>query len=330
MLSCDILRLLGNEPIGFVDVGARDGVHPLIDPIARAVAVLGFEPDQAECARMRADPDLKNRFARIDIEPSALADREGTAILHEIAAATNTSLRPTHPTFVSRYNMVKWHEVGQSSIETTTLDRVLFAGRANEPNWGEALKIDTQGTEHEILTGARQTLQERTLFACIEVSFCELYVGQKLFSEVELLMREFGLSFYGFGNVFSRSRKSLDKRSYWGRERLFQADAYFYRDPFDPGNATRKFSRRSRIILAIFALLGGYHDFALELLANAGDDLAVIYDAVIAKASVPSGAGRVQVRELLSAIEARPDQENVLIGKFVDERRLRNDFHDVA
>jgi FkbM family methyltransferase len=330
VLTSDILQLLENEPIGFVDVGARGGVHPLVDLIAGAVAVLGFEPDEAECARMRADPDLQNRYARVDIEPCALADREGTATLHQIVASTNTSLRPTNPTFLSRYNMVKWHEVGQSSIGTTTLDSILFTTRANEPHWGEAIKIDTQGTEHEILIGARRMLEQRTLFACIEVSFCELYIGQKLFAEVELLMREVGLSFYGFGSIFSRSRKSLDKRRYWGRERLFQADAYFFRDPFDPGNAGRSFSRRDTIVLAVFALLAGYHDFGVELVANAPDDLALIRDAIISNASLPDGAGLAQMRGLLAAIEARPDQENVLIGRFVDERRTRNDFYDVV
>ena len=97
---------------------------------------------------------------------------------------TNSSLRAPNQRFVDRYAMTKWHEVGQSPIETTTLDDVLFSRRAAEPDWGEAVKIDTQGTEYEILLGARRTLQERTLFLCVEVSFCELYCGQRLFSDV--------------------------------------------------------------------------------------------------------------------------------------------------
>src|SRR5687768_7800084 len=110
MLASELNRLLEGDPIGFVDIGARGGVHPLIDPVAPAVAVLGFEPDKAECARMRADQALKDRYASLEVEPFALADRVGTATLHEIVAPTNTSLRPTNLTFVSRYDMVKWHE----------------------------------------------------------------------------------------------------------------------------------------------------------------------------------------------------------------------------
>ena len=209
MPASTILRLLGDRPIGFVDVGARGGAHPLIEPVGQAVAVLGFEPDAAECERIRRDDALNRRFARLEIEAAALSNTAGAAMLHHVAAPTNSSLRAPNPCFVDRYAMTKWHEVGQSPIETTTLDDVLFSGRAAEPDWGEAVKIDTQGTEYEILLGARRTLQERTLFLCVEVSFCELYCGQKLFSDVELLLREAGFSFYGFDRLFNRSRKTL-------------------------------------------------------------------------------------------------------------------------
>jgi FkbM family methyltransferase len=323
------MPLLGG-PIGFIDVGARGWVHPLIDPLAPAMAVLGFEPDQAECERMNADPELRGRYARMELVPVALAEQDGPATLHEIIAPTNTSLRSPNPVFVSRYDMVKWREVGQTQITTTTLDRVLFESRADEPFWGEALKIDTQGTEHEILLGARRTLTERTLFACIEVSFCELYVGQKLFSEIELLMREFGMSFYGFDNNSTRSRRALDKRRYAGKERGFQADAYFFKDPFDPANVGRPVTRRQRAILATFALLSGYHDFALELVDGAGEDFEPLRAEMLAKAALPAQKGREDARSLLDAIEARPEDANVLVGKFVDRRRAFNDYNDVV
>src|SRR5262249_46452437 len=150
------------------------------------------------------------------------SDRTGIATLHEVSAPTNTSLLPPNPLFVQRYNMSKWQEIGRSSVETTTLDSVLFAKARDEANWGEAMKIDTQGTEYEILLGAERVLRERTQFLCVEVSFCELYAGQKLFSDVEVLLRARGFSFYGFDRMFNRSRKSLDKRSHWGRERVIQ------------------------------------------------------------------------------------------------------------
>ena len=326
----DILRRLGGNPIGFVDIGARGEVHPLVDPIAAAVAVLGFEPDAEECERMRDAIGLYERYARFEIEATALSDRAGPATLYEISAPTNSSLLPPNPVFVERYAMQKWQVVKESRLDTLTLDDVLFSRRADDLFGGEALKIDTQGTEFEILSGARRTLAERTQFLCVEVSFCELYKGQRLFSDVEKFLRDFGFSFYGFDRTYNRSRKALDKSRYWGRERPIQADAYFFKDPYDPAHTGRPISERNRIILTTFALLTGYHDFALELLKDAAGDVAVLRDAITSAAQLSSDADRTATRDLAEAVEARPQHANILVGKFVDQRRARNDFFDVA
>jgi FkbM family methyltransferase len=324
-----ILRLLGDRPIGFVDIGARGGVHPLVESVGQAVAVLAFEPDAAECERIRRDEASSRRFARLDIEAAALSNIAGPATLHHVVVPTNSSLRAPNPLLVARYDMAKWREVGQSLLATTTLDDVLFSRRAAEPDWGEALKIDTQGTEYEILLGARRTLQERALFLCVEVSFCELYDGQKLFSDVELLLRQAGFSFYGFDRLFNRSRKTLDKRSHWGRERTIQADAYFFKDPFDRPANEQAFTTRALATLAVFALTTGYHDFAIELLDRIGDDATELRRRVTAQSTLSAAVSRGEAQKLAQAVEARPEDANILIGKFVDERRGCNDYFDI-
>jgi FkbM family methyltransferase len=316
-------------PIGYVDIGARGGVHPLVEPIAPAVAVLGFEPDATECVRILAEETAHPRYARLALEPIALSDRAGTAVLVRTTVETNASLREPNPTFVERYAMEKWRPVGRGTVDTATLDGVLLERLGREPHWGEAIKIDTQGTEHEILLGAQRVLRERTLFLCVEVSFCELYLGQKLFSDVEALLRANGFSFYGFDRMFHRSRKSLDKRRYWGRERIIQADAYFFKDPRDRVAPQRPFGSRDAAILALFGLLAGYHDFALEMLEGLGDRAAALRRAVLARAELPVERSRRELDTLASDVKRRAEDANLLIGRFVDERRTRNDYFDV-
>lgn len=319
--------LLGEQPIGFIDIGARGGVHPLVEDIAASVAVLGFEPDAEECRRIGQSAD-QTRFAELAIEPAALYDRKGTATLHEIVAPTNSSLLAPNPKFVRRYDMRKWHEIGSSKVETTTLDEVIFNRLTARPHWGEVLKIDTQGTEFEILVGAERTLTQRALFLCIEVSFCELYLGQKLFSDVEIYLRQRGFAFYGFDRIFNRSRKTLDKRTNWGRERMIQADAFFFRDPFDGLAATRAIDRRSRLVMAIFATITGFHDFALELIEEF-DDVGAFRDAILQRAQLSPEKAGAEVGALREAIKEKPTEANVLVGRFVDQRRGLNDYFDV-
>ncbi len=51
-IAAEIVRRLGGNPIGFVGIGDRDEVHPLVDPIAAAVLSLSFEPDVKRCRLM--------------------------------------------------------------------------------------------------------------------------------------------------------------------------------------------------------------------------------------------------------------------------------------
>ncbi len=232
-------KWFSEQPLGFVDVGARGGVHPLVTPIAGCVDVLGFEPDEEACKAMEG------------CVPFALSDVVGPAMLHRCAASTNDSLRPINQAFIDRYRMVKFAQTGASIVQTTTLDIAL----ADLPEQGEFLKLDTQGTEYEILQGAHNTLDEHTVAIYCEVEFAQIYKGQKLFGDIEVFLRSYGFAFIGFDNMSYRSRWRL------GRERLLHADALFIKDPLD-----RALTPRQNAVAAMACLLCGYEDLAKEII----------------------------------------------------------------
>lgn len=325
---------LAATPLGFVDVGARGGVHPLVDPVARHTAVLGFEPAADECARLQAELALGSPWARCDLEPQALGAAPGAAELHVLSAPTNSSLRAPNHAFTERYAMAKWRELGREPLALTTLDHVLFAERSAETFWGEIVKLDTQGTEHEILRGARRTLRERTVALVCEVSFCELYRGQRLFSEVEILLRRSGFAFYGFASLHHRSKRALDKRASAGRERLLYADAVFLRDPLPGGPAADLPCEPRRLhVLFVAALLLGYGDFALELARATwadGAERARIESLVRRASATAPGAAQAAALALADEVTTAPELANVAVGRFVDARRWCWDYDDLA
>lgn len=328
-------QALRAAPLGFVDVGARGGVHELVEPVARCTAVLGFEPAADECARLRAELAAGSPWARCEIEPQALAARPGRADLHVLSAATNSSLRPPNTAFTERYRMDKWRELERTELAVTTLDQVLFEQRPDERHWGELIKLDTQGTEYEILRGASRMLRERTVAVVCEVSFCELYRGQRLFSEVELLLRRRGFAFYGFSSLHHRSQRALDKRLAAGRERVLYGDAVFLRDPLPGGSprAAATASTRQLHVLFTAALLFGYGDFALELARATwadGAEAARIESLVRRTSAREPAAARDAALDLAGRVTAAPDLANVAVGRFVDERRWCWDYDDVA
>jgi FkbM family methyltransferase len=328
----DVGRSLAAEPLGFIDIGARGGVHSLVAPLAKSVAVLGFEPDLPACDEMNAMMARDKIWARGLCLPTALADREGPATLHLCAVPTNHSLLPINAEFVARYRMDKFAQTGSFALNAERLDTVLAKRPSGEPNWGEFMKIDTQGTEYEILQGARRTLAERTSALFVEVEFCEIYAGQKLFSDLERLLREEGFAFFGFHSTHERSRKMLDKKRYIGRERLLHADAIFFKDPLESRQATM--APRQRHVVLACALLCGFFDFALELieagLAGADAPERERLTSLVRKlASFPPENAAKTALALADEVRANPSDANLRVGRFVDERRAICNFEDV-
>jgi FkbM family methyltransferase len=320
-------RMFRDRPIGFVDVGARGGTHPLLEPIATITAVLGFEPDEQECARLMADPAVTRPWASLELMAKAVWSHACEIDLHLAAVPTNTSLLAPNPPFVERYGMAKFREIGVATITTTTLDAVL----ADTGFPAEFIKIDTQGSEYEILEGFRTALNGPCVAVVAEVWFCPVYRDAKLFSEIELLMREHGFSFYGWLSWHMRSQRQLNKRRERGRERALYADAVFFKDPL-PGSAVSvDTDDRQKHVLCMTALLLGYHDFALELARSFAEpgDLPAIERLVRSCAALSPDATRREVQELAAQVAADPESANVAAGSFADRHRHYFDYDDM-
>lgn len=310
-------------------MGARGGVHELVVPIASRTAVLGFEADPIEAQRLSLAFQDEGPWQQIKILPVAVAGHSGSATLHMTAAASNSSLLSTNPIYIDRYDMDLWREVSQEKLHTSTIDEVIFSMPEANVLWGEIIKLDTQGTEFEVLSAAARVLTERTICVVTEVSFCELYTGQKMFSEIELLLRERGFSFYGFGAIHNRSQKTLNKDKHYLKERPIQADAIFFKDPFS-GSPGANLDSRQQALLCLSAILLQYYDFAAELANHAwGEAAGTILELINNLSSYPATQTVADAEALLSDISQNSEMANRLVGRFVDERRQYCDYKDV-
>jgi len=327
-------RMLTVAPFCFVDVGARGGVHELASPVARHTASIAFEPDEDECNRLRARYAGKTDWAALEFEPVALYCRSGTLPLYLQKVATNHSLLPPNRPFIERYRMEKFSQIGETRVTVRTLDEVLAQRRSRgEISSPDLIKLDTQGSEFEVLVGGAQALRSDVVAIVTEVSFCEVYAGQKLFSDLDFLLRDAGFSFFGFDSLHQRSRRFLDKHTQISRERAIFGDAVFLKDPLPGGRAGGSLSPRKLIGLFLSAVLTGYHDFALELVAGTelrglqgGEELEIMVRDL---ASAPPAVAVRAVRDLANAVEQAGDRGNLEVGRFVDERRHYCDYHDV-
>lgn len=333
-MQCNAGKSLQAEPLGFIDIGARGGAHDLVEPIAKNTAVLGFEPDEEECVRLMKNPDVYAPWAKFVLKPVALADEKGEAELKLLSANTNHSLLYPNEKFTKRYNMNKWEVIGKCPLKTDTLDNVLFRQEIEDYRFGEFMKLDTQGTEYEILLGSLKVLSEHTVAIITEVAFCELYKDQKLFSDVEALLRKCGFSFYGFTTLHTRSKKYLDKKSYVTRERVIYSDAIFFKDPLGGGYA-KGMSERKVYALFTVALLLGYYDFAYELAtetwlkASDQEEAKRVHALVRQYSALPTEKTEKDLFHLVETVKQNPELANVAVGGFVDKRRGFCDYDDI-
>jgi FkbM family methyltransferase len=227
----DILDVLAANAITpptlrLIDVGAMIcGDVPWESLVDRGVATLiGFEPQEEECARCNAAAGPGRTFL-----PEALGD--GTARpFYRCQFAPTSSLYKPNFTFVDQFNGLGelMKVTGTSTVQTKRLDDI------EEARGTDFLKLDVQGAELDILTHAKETLKHVSIVQA-EVSFAPLYEDQPLFADVDTCLREQGFVFHTFKGFGSRMLKPFASESspYAGLQQILWTDAV-YAKPFGP------------------------------------------------------------------------------------------------
>jgi FkbM family methyltransferase len=167
-----------------VDVGANTGQwsRTLLD-IATPERLIVIEPEPA------AYRELQRKFEadqRVQLHHTAIGDREGTAQLKITRDTTGASLLAPREEMRAVIGS-NWTVVSEVEVPITTLDRLL----ANLPEVS-LLKIDVQGFEQPVLSGATKTLA-KTKFLLIELNYMPQYEGGSWLGDVhDVLTREHG------------------------------------------------------------------------------------------------------------------------------------------
>jgi FkbM family methyltransferase len=190
-----VARLL-DRPVVALDVGCRDGVRPAWRELKPHALLVGFDPDPAECVRLNqaAGDPTQERY-----EPLALAASEGEATLYLTADPQSSSLYPPDPDAVRRYPELWRHQLRATrTIVTSTVDSWAQAADLSSI---DALKIDVQGAELDVLEGAQHSLGSVRVVET-EVEFRELYRGQPLFGDVDRFLRDRGFGLWRLREIY--------------------------------------------------------------------------------------------------------------------------------
>ena len=191
-LKTSIFKEFNDLPINFIDIGARGSFFNKFSPVSDITSVYAFEPDEEEIESLKKK-EGKN-WKNFQLFSIALGENKNKTFLFSCVAPTNSSIFKPNPKYIKRYNMEKWKVKSKKKVTLDKLDSLLNQS-INKKKIGEFIKIDTQGSEFEILKGAKKILKNHTIGVITEVSFLELYKNQKLFSDIEMFLRKLNFFF---------------------------------------------------------------------------------------------------------------------------------------
>jgi FkbM family methyltransferase len=239
-----------NEPINYVDIGSRDGLLGFLKPFEKILNIIFFEPDHEEFNKLQNT----HQSQRVQIFNTAVSDTNSKKILNLTRSRGCSSL--LHPSgHMLGLLATEGDGVGRFSVEdkievaTQRIDEIFEFPKINL----DILKVDTQGSEFEILSSLGA---HRPFLICSECSTTELYKNQKTLFSIGLLLEEMG-----YFPIHLMERHLLPKTATkWRGSIQVHGDAIFVPDNSANGRAIIE-----RDVEKWFAALcmHGYMDFAL-------------------------------------------------------------------
>lgn len=255
-------------PLTCLDVGARGGPGADLRPLAWAVDLYGFEPDEEECERLNAASDPVDRdFMSTNFLPVALGKDVGIRQLRVTKHRGTSSILPpmvaVREKFRERDDYFDVEDV--LDVETMPLDE---AARKYALKDAVYIKLDVEGLELEILESAPELLSSAIVAIRVEVGFAPTRVGQPCYCEIEAFLRRHGFVPMDFVDLHwwrpltrKRHPEQAEGPIPYSRGQLVHGDALFFRDPDTLSDRT---TGQIRLLLkeAFLALAHEYVDHA--------------------------------------------------------------------
>ena len=269
-------KILKDNPLTVVDVGARGGLEYHWANYEHAARFICFEPNKEECGKLNAELGPKSNST---FYPVALYKDKGTHTFYEQVSPAACGLYYRDSKIVDRFPVGKLVKVtGTSSIQTTDFDSFVEEYKIPDIDF---IKTDAEGADFDIIQGSLRSLKKSVLGMSCEMHFQPWCVGAKgLFSELDQLVRPLGFRLYDI-NMFrfaNNAFPSIDSVLPGGcgtadYGQIIFGQAIFFRDPvaeIEHGKLLELEWDETRILKAVSLFeVFGLPDCAIELLDTA-------------------------------------------------------------
>lgn len=216
-----IAEKLEKEKLIAFDIGSKGGVYSF-SRIQKFIDYYGFEPNQEEFEKLIPTNDIKYFPVALGASPG---HRDFNITRH---SSYSSFLKLDEVNFEKHFGMMKdydkWERGMQIEktipVEVQTLDNLLLENKIDRIDF---LKLDTQGTELEIMKGALNALDKNQLGVIYsEFNFIKIYQNQNSFSELDLYLRQFNYECIDcrfYPNAFHQLNIGLTKKKVYDQPR---------------------------------------------------------------------------------------------------------------
>lgn len=205
-------RSSGTDPVVVCDIGSNDGELTVPAAAARAgtappVRVVAFEPQPVARSRLMAragEAGLTMALwgaAEVTVVPLALGDRDTMIELKVFSDDSFSSLYDRPAAERSRYDLAETETI---AVRMRPLDDLVAGGVVPPPG---VVKIDVEGAERAVLTGARATLEAHRPPVLMEFSCPNTHNAG--YARGELIDRLHALGYDLIGGLFRNEDTSL-------------------------------------------------------------------------------------------------------------------------
>jgi FkbM family methyltransferase len=172
-----------------IDIGASFGDFiSLVRDTKKNITILGFEPILTVFNSLQ---DRCGNANEISLYNLALGEFDGVVDFHENEYTYSSSILPIGNTHIKEFPYTKNYKTSQ--VKIASLDAFLRNKNLEKPI---LIKVDVQGYEEKVISGGKKIFAQAD-YVIIELSFCELYVGQALFDDINNELNKLGLFYAG-------------------------------------------------------------------------------------------------------------------------------------
>ncbi len=298
------------RPLNLVDVGAAGGALDVWRQFGEKANIFCFEARESESATLAA----ANRDGNIEYVPIALSkDKDGIELHLADNLGCSSTYRPV-PELCRRHLACGQNRTMRTiRCPSATLDDFIAHRNLSEVH---AIKLDTQGSELDILRGSEHALRNCQLIIA-ETEFNELYSGQNLFCDLDRFLRDRGFVLWRFNNLahYSTGQIGSDEHVmhvgaapgghrliHLPNGQLFWADALYVRKEATAA-ARDSMSPQAAIAGAALACQWRFFDLAVEMIRKSGDlDLVDQLLEALGEKFAPLPSGLIPPAKFLSTL----------------------------